>query len=64
MPFTEKERRQWHEDKRRREAQPVYTQSSHGHAPSKVCLHCGNPFGTNGGVTTNEASICDVCLGD
>jgi hypothetical protein len=60
MPFTEDEKRRWHDDKRSREQQPVFRKSQ----PVAVCVHCQNPFGINEGTITPEVSICDVCNGD
>lgn len=63
MPFTEDGKRKWHDDKRRRENA---SNDSHLHhaQPAAVCLHCSNPFGINDGVVTDDAAICNVCLGD
>ncbi|MFN5129016.1 MAG: hypothetical protein ACK519_11525 [Sphingomonadaceae bacterium] len=61
MAFTPDEIRQWHEEKRRREAKSDFTFKS---APAAICINCQNPFGTNEGVITDEVAICDVCNGD
>lgn len=29
-----------------------------------ICVHCGQRFDWNAGSVTNEAAVCDVCLGD
>jgi hypothetical protein len=34
-----------------------------GSAPMAECLHCKNPFNRGEGVITEDAAICDVCLG-
>lgn len=61
MPFTDEERAAWHRDKRVREAskQPTWRPE-----PIATCVSCNNPFGINGGVVTDEAALCDICLGD
>ncbi len=61
MAFTPEEIRQWHEEKRRREAKPDFTFKS---APAAICINCQNPFGINEGVITDEVAICDICNGD
>ncbi len=62
MPFTDEERRGWHEEKqareRREEPPPRRAQAA------AICIHCDNPFGHGGGVITQEAALCDTCLGD
>ena len=60
VPFTPEEVRQWHEEKRRREAEPPRRRPE----AVAVCVHCHNPFGINEGVITPEVAICDVCNGD
>jgi hypothetical protein len=62
MPFTEQEKRRWHEEKRARErkAEPPPWHPR----PAAICIHCHNPFGYNEGVITEEAALCDICLGD
>lgn len=61
MPFSEEEKRAWHEQKQARErrAEPV-----HRPAPVAVCVNCQNPFGINEGVISEEVALCDVCSGD
>lgn len=61
MPFTDEEKRAWHEQKRAREHRP---EPVHRPAPIAVCVHCQNPFGVNEGVVTDDAALCDICLGD
>lgn len=62
MPFTEEERRRWHEEKRARE---------HAHEPlpwrpepAAICIHCHNPFGYAEGYIGEEFALCDRCDGD
>lgn len=64
MSFTPEERRQWHEQKRRRENGNGNAHDEWEGNPASVCLHCGNPFGAGNGVVTEDAAICDICLGD
>lgn len=61
MPFTEEEKRAWHEQKRAREQRP---QPSFRSQPIAICLHCHQPFGMSEGTMTDEVAICDTCLGD
>ena len=61
MPFTDEEKRRWHEEKMKREYRPVPTFRSQ---PVAVCVHCQNPFGINEGVITPDAALCDVCNGE
>jgi len=61
MPFTDEERRQWHEEKRRREHRP---QVAYREPPVATCLHCQRPFGINEGVILDEGALCDICDGD
>jgi hypothetical protein len=61
MPFTDEERQQWHEDKKRREQKPDPAFRS---APVAICIHCQQPFGINEGVITDEVALCDICNGD
>ena len=63
MPFTEEEKRKWHDDKRRRE-NGSNDADLHRAQHAAVCLHCSNPFSINDGVITDDAAICYVCLGD
>ncbi|HYI41060.1 MAG TPA: hypothetical protein VE053_12155 [Allosphingosinicella sp.] len=60
MPFTDDERRRWHEEKRARAPEPARW------APqaAAICVSCQNPFGYSEGVITEEATLCDICLGD
>ena len=62
MPFTEEEGRRRHEDKRARERtnEPPPWRPQH----AAICVHCHNPFGHNEGVITEDAALCDLCLGD
>lgn len=62
MPFTEEERRLWHEEKRARERklEPAPWRP----APVAVCIHCQNPFGYNEGVITEDFAFCDFCTSD
>ena len=61
MPFTDEERRAWHEQKLQRERRPdlVWTEPA-----VATCICCQNPFGISSGVVTDEVAICDVCNGD
>ena len=60
MPFTDEEKRLWHEEeKRERRITPVIRSE-----PIAVCVHCQNPLGINEGVITPEVVLCDVCNGD
>ena len=61
MPFTEEERRAWHEEKRAREDRPMPVYRP---LPIAECVNCQNPFGINEGVITDEAALCYICLGD
>ncbi len=61
MPFTEDEKRRWHEDKSQREHRPSDAYFSE---PIAICIHCKNPFGVSEGVITDEIALCDVCNGD
>lgn len=61
MPFTDEEKRRWHDEKRKREYRPTRVFGSESVA---VCVHCQNPFGRSEGVITPEVAICDVCNGD
>ena len=61
MPFTEDEKRRWHEAKRARERRPKGVYPSE---PNAICIHCNNPFGISEGVVTDEVALCDVCNGD
>ena len=61
MPFTNEEKRLWHEQKKKRENRPTPVFRSE---PVAVCVHCQNPFGTNEGAITTEVALCDVCNGD
>ena len=61
MPFTDEEKRLWHEEKTKRENWPTAVSRSE---PIAVCVHCQNAFGTNEGVITLEVALCDVCNGD
>lgn len=60
MPFTEEEKRQWHEQKRKDEPEPPRWRPE----PRAECLNCQNPFGYDEGTITPEFAICDVCGGD
>jgi hypothetical protein len=60
MPFTDEERRRWHEEKRAREQEPARWRPQ----AAAICLHCHNPFGYGEGSITEEAALCDICLGD
>ena len=61
VPFTEEEKRLWHEEKKKREHRPMPVFRSE---PIAVCVHCQNPFGINEGVVTPDVAICDICNGD
>lgn len=60
MPFTEDEKRRWHEEKRKREPEPPRRRPE----PVAECVSCQNPFGYGEGTITPEVAICDVCNGD
>lgn len=36
----------------------------HDQRHAATCLHCGNPFPYGGGSITDDAALCDICLGD
>lgn len=61
MPFTDDERRRWHEQKRAREHRrtPVYQSEL-----IAICVHCQRSFGINEGMVTEEVALCDICNGD
>jgi hypothetical protein len=40
MPFTEDEKRRWHEEKRMRETEPPQWRPE----PVAICSHCQNPL--------------------
>ncbi len=61
MTFTDRERREWHEAKRRREARGEHF---HHPAPVATCIHCGRGFPWSQGVVTDEVALCDICSGD
>ena len=61
MPFTDNEKRRWHEAKRKGERGP---EPAYRSQPVAICLHCQNPLGINDGVITDEVALCDVCNGD
>lgn len=61
MAFTDDERRQWLEDKRKREQRPEVRYLT---GPVTECIHCGQPFGYGEGLITDEVSLCVVCDGD
>ena len=61
MPFTDEERRKWHEDKRAREHRH---QGFPRPTPAAICVHCDNPFGIGEGIITDEVALCDICSGD
>jgi hypothetical protein len=61
MPFTDEERRRWHEQRRR---QRTTVEAKHGQQYAATCLHCGNPFSYGEGSITDDAALCDICLGD
>jgi hypothetical protein len=60
MPFSVEETRRWHEEKRRREQEPIPWHAE----PVAICVHCQNPFGINQGSMTSDVAICDVCNGE
>lgn len=61
MPFTEEERRAWHEEKQARERREAPV---HRSPPIAVCVNCQNGFGINEGIVTEEVALCDICAGD
>lgn len=61
MPFTDDEKRAWHEEKRRREGK---SQTTSRPTPVTDCIHCGQPFGYGEGYISDDISLCDVCGGD
>jgi hypothetical protein len=62
MPFTEEERRRWHEQKRVRER--VEEPPPWRPRPIALCLHCHNPFGYGEGYISEEVALCDFCQRD
>lgn len=60
MPFTDEERRLWHENKRTREQEVPRRRPP----PVATCVNCDNPFANGEGVITEEPALCDLCLGD
>ena len=62
MPFTDEERRRWHEEKRARE--PVRELRIPRPPPAALCIHCNNPFGHGEGYIGDEFALCDRCDGD
>ena len=63
MPFTDEERRKWHEEKRRRENDSLPLPTSNRPAVT-TCVHCGQPFGWGEGIITDEVSLCYRCNDD
>jgi hypothetical protein len=61
MPFTDEERRNWLEEKQKREHKADIRYRAE---PVAECIHCGLPFGYGEGLITDEVSLCDVCDGD
>lgn len=61
MPFTEEEKRAWHDAKRKREVRPKIKLRA---APVTECIHCGQTFGYGEGFISDDVSICDACDGD
>jgi hypothetical protein len=61
MPFTDEEKRAWHEAKRQREKLPESVWRS---KPVTECMHCGSPFGFGEGYISDEVSLCDACDDD
>ncbi|HET9639505.1 MAG TPA: hypothetical protein VFP12_09890 [Allosphingosinicella sp.] len=62
MPFTDEERSCWREEKKSRQRKQ---ESPSGRpAPAAICVNCQNPFGYGEGVITEDAALCDICLGD
>jgi hypothetical protein len=61
MPFSDEEKRRWHEEKRQREWRPTPVFRAE---PIAVCVHCQRPFGIDEGVITPEVALCDICNGD
>lgn len=63
MPFTDEERRKWHDEKRRREDEshrlPISTRPA-----VTNCIDCGQPFGLGEGLITEEVSLCYRCNDD
>lgn len=61
MPFTDEEKRLWHEEKKKRERPltPIIRSE-----PIAVCVHCQNLFGINERVITPEVALCNDCNGD
>ena len=60
MPFTEDEKRRWHEEKRLRELPRPPLRPE----PVAVCVHCHNPFGIGEGTVSDDFPIYDICDGD
>jgi hypothetical protein len=61
MPFTEEEKRAWHDAKRKREVRPDIKLRT---ALVTECMHCGQPFGYGEGYISDDVSLCDACDGD
>ena len=67
MSFTPEELKQWLEDKRKREhaedrkSEAVSASIRASHQMMFTCLHCNNQFPASGGVSSQDAFICDTC---
>ncbi len=59
MSFTEKEKRDWLEERRQRNTGETFEKDSA--SGSNICLHCGNAFTSGTGTVTEDAAICDIC---
>lgn len=61
MPFSDEERRAWHQEKQRREFRPPFEWKEE---PVAVCVRCHNSFGINEGIIADDVALCDLCNGD
>lgn len=58
MPFTDGEKRLWHNEKQVRERpEPKVFNTEH----IATCVHCHNPFGLGEGMITDEVALCYIC---
>jgi hypothetical protein len=57
VAFTNEEKREWREAKRRREQEPPRQRPE----PVAECMICHRPFGYGEGNIAEEFAICDAC---